>query len=85
MDETLRMALTVSKYREDTPDPKPSWISITTITMFAKQLIDNLYALMDFQRKVIEGSTIMKFQMVPHGPTALLGKPKIPTKKGFLQ
>ena len=80
MDETLRMALTVSKYREDTPDPKPSWISITTITMFAKQLIDPV-SLKDFKEK-IEDRTFD----IPNGPTWAYRPPrkaKNPNKKDF--
>lgn len=79
-DETLRMALTVSKYREDTPDPKPSWISITTITMFAKELIAPL-KLKDFKEK-IEG----KKYDIPNGPTWEYRPPrkaKDPKKKDF--
>ena len=80
MDETLRMALTVSNYRTDTPDPKPSWISITTITMFAKQLIEpvNLTTLK-------EALGNKQFE-IPNGPTWAFRPPrkaKDPNKKDF--
>ena len=80
MDETLRMALTVSKYRTDTPDPKPSCISITTITMFAKQLIDPLL-LKDFKEALGD----KQFE-IPNGPTWAYRPPKKaknPLKKDF--
>jgi TATA-box binding protein (TBP) (component of TFIID and TFIIIB) len=80
MDETLRMTLTVSKYREDIDDNKPSWISITTITMFAKQLIAPI-PLKELKAK-LEG----RHFEIPNGPTWAYRPPKKakdPKKKDF--
>ena len=80
MDETLRMALTVSKYREDIDDPKPSWISITTITMFAKQIIEPICL------KDLKDALGTKQWEIPNGPTWSYRPPKKvknPDKKDF--
>jgi len=80
MDETLRMALTVSNYREDIDENKPSWISITTITMFAKQLISPI-SLKDLKAKLLD-----RHFEIPNGPTWAYRPPKKaknPLKKDF--
>ena len=75
MDESLRMALTVSKYYKSVEEYKPSGLDITTITMIAKNLIDPL-SLKDFKDAITD-----KHFEIPNGPTWTYRPPKKNKKK----
>ena len=73
-NETYSMALTVNDYCETVDEPKPSWISITTITMVARQIIDPLD--LKYVTACIQGK---EFE-IENGPTWAFRPPK-PKKK----
>ena len=75
MDESLRMALTVSSYYDSVTEYKPSGLDVTTITMIAKNLIDPL-SLQEFKDAIID-----KHFEIPNGPIWTYRPPKKNKKK----
>ena len=75
MDESLRMAVTVSSYYDKVTQYKPSGLDVTTITMIAKNLIDPL-SLKEFKAAIID-----KHFEIPNGPTWTYRPPKKNKKK----